>query len=79
MVEGADSKKLEKTKVEPMKLDIKQKIQEYMRVLKITKKPANPEYSAAIKITGLGILIIGAIGLIIYIIAKLTGYIPSSI
>ena len=61
-----------------MKLDIKRKFQEYMRVLKITKKPANPEYSAAIKITGLGILLIGAIGLIIYIIAKLTGYIPSS-
>ena len=62
-----------------MKVDIKRKIQEYMRVLKITKKPANPEYSAAIKITGLGILLIGAIGLIIYIIAKITGYIPSSI
>ncbi|MCK5699422.1 MAG: protein translocase SEC61 complex subunit gamma [Candidatus Aenigmarchaeota archaeon] len=61
-----------------MKLNLKSKIQEHMRVLKITKKPAKKEYSAAIKITGLGIILIGTIGLIIFMIAKITGYIPSA-
>ncbi|MFH1126939.1 MAG: protein translocase SEC61 complex subunit gamma [archaeon] len=62
-----------------MELNLKQKIQEGMRVLKITKKPAKPEYTAAIKITGLGILLIGAIGLLIFMLAKISGYIPSSL
>lgn len=59
-----------------MELRLKSRIQEYSRVLKITKKPAKAEYSAAMKITGIGILLIGGIGLLIFILAKISGYIP---
>jgi protein transport protein SEC61 subunit gamma and related proteins len=38
---------------------------EYMRVLKITKKPSKNEFWNIVKITGLGILFIGLIGFVI--------------
>ena len=38
------------------------------RVLKITKKPGKEEYKITLKVSGLGILLIGLIGFIIYII-----------
>ncbi len=42
-------------------------IKECIRVFHITKKPDKEEYKAIVKVTGLGILIIGAIGFIISI------------
>lgn len=53
--------------------DIKSKIQKYIRVLKITKKPSKEEFLAALKITGIGVLLIGLIGFIIYLIMKYSG------
>jgi protein transport protein SEC61 subunit gamma-like protein len=41
------------------------------RVLKMARKPTNEEYEKTAKITGLGILAIGALGFIIYIIREL--------
>ncbi len=38
---------------------------ENRRVLKITKKPSREEFKAIIKVSGIGILIIGLIGFII--------------
>lgn len=43
----------------------------YGRVLKMTRKPTNDEYEKTVKITGLGILLIGALGFLIYIIREL--------
>lgn len=43
------------------------------RVLKVTKKPSKEEYSTAVKVTGIGILIIGAIGFVIFLIFNLAG------
>lgn len=43
----------------------------YGRVLKMARKPTNEEYEKTSKITGLGILLIGAIGFTIYIIKEL--------
>ena len=40
----------------------------YGRVLKMARKPTNEEYGKTAKITGLGILLIGAIGFTIWII-----------
>ena len=40
----------------------------YGRVLKMARKPTNEEYEKTSKITGLGILAIGALGFTIYII-----------
>ena len=46
---------------------VKRFIKEAMRVLRITKKPNKTEFSSIVKVTGLGMLIIGAIGFIIFL------------
>ncbi len=45
--------------------DIRKKLREYYRVLLITKKPDRQEFMGVVKVTGLGIVLIGTIGLII--------------
>jgi protein transport protein SEC61 subunit gamma-like protein len=54
-----------------MPMDIKNKLKEYARVLRITTKPGKEEFLTTSQITGLGILIIGLIGFIIYTAATL--------
>ncbi|MBW2993719.1 protein translocase SEC61 complex subunit gamma [Candidatus Woesearchaeota archaeon] len=44
---------------------------ECMRVLKITKKPDSVEFKTIVKVTGIGILIIGAIGFAIHLIVQM--------
>lgn len=53
------------------KNDLKSKINEYKRVLKIATKPDREEFEMAAKVTGAGMLIIGLIGFIMYLIANL--------
>jgi protein transport protein SEC61 subunit gamma and related proteins len=43
----------------------------YGRILKMARKPTNEEYEKTAKITGLGILMIGALGFVIYIFREL--------
>jgi protein transport protein SEC61 subunit gamma and related proteins len=43
----------------------------YGRILKMARKPTNEEYEKTAKITGLGILAIGALGFVIYIFREL--------
>jgi len=43
----------------------------YGRVLMMARKPTNEEYEKTTKITGLGILLIGALGFVIYIVREL--------
>ncbi len=43
---------------------------ESKRVLMVTKKPGSKEFKLAVKITGIGMILIGTIGLII----RLIGY-----
>ncbi|UCD04342.1 MAG: protein translocase SEC61 complex subunit gamma [Candidatus Woesearchaeota archaeon] len=62
------SKKQDKEKLSSR---AKRKIKEYIRVLKVTKKPDMEEFKSTVKVTGLGIVIIGVIGFIIAIIAQL--------
>ncbi len=45
---------------------IKSKLNEYWRVLKITKTPTKEEFGVSFKITGIGLLLIGAIGFLIF-------------
>ena len=47
-------------------------LQQCKRVLQITKKPGKEEYLTIVKVSGIGILIIGVIGFIITIIAQLS-------
>ena len=51
-------------------------IKECKRVLQVTKKPTMEEYKAIVKVTGLGILVIGALGFVITIIGILLGIQP---
>jgi protein transport protein SEC61 subunit gamma-like protein len=44
---------------------------ECVRVLKVTKKPTNEELKTVIKVSGLGIIVIGLIGFIITILYTL--------
>ncbi|MEK6905492.1 MAG: protein translocase SEC61 complex subunit gamma [Nanoarchaeota archaeon] len=46
---------------------VKRFITESMRVLRVTKKPSKEEYKSIIKITSLGIAVIGAVGFIIFL------------
>jgi len=42
-----------------------------MRVLRITKKPSKEEYKSIVKITSLGIAVIGLIGFVIFLAKQL--------
>lgn len=57
---------------EPRKLknDLKKKLNEYTRVLRISKKPDREEFEMSAKVTGAGMLIIGLIGFIFYLLAN---------
>ena len=46
-------------------------IKECRRVLKITKKPTGDEFKTIVKASGLGLLIIGAIGFVLTMIKNL--------
>ena len=43
----------------------------YGRVLKMARKPTNEEYEKTMKIVGLGILLVGALGFVIYLMFEL--------
>jgi len=59
----------QETEIKQSKL--KKFIKETFRVLRITKKPNKEEYKNLIKVTGLGIALIGAIGFVIFLIKQL--------
>jgi protein transport protein SEC61 subunit gamma and related proteins len=44
------------------------RLNEYLRVLKLTRKPSREEFSVIAKVAGAGILLVGFIGFIIYIL-----------
>ncbi len=52
---------------------VKKKIGEWRRVLKITRKPDREEFTMSAKVTGAGILLLGAIGFTIYFTATMLG------
>ena len=50
---------------------IKSKLLEYQRVYKVTKKPTMEEFKAIVKVTALGIALIGLIGFGIHMLSIL--------
>lgn len=60
---------MDQQEVKPNKF--KKFIKETIRVLRITKKPGQEEFKSIVKVTGLGISIIGAIGFIIFLLKQL--------
>ncbi|MAF99370.1 MAG: protein translocase SEC61 complex subunit gamma [Nanoarchaeota archaeon] len=53
------------------KSKVRRFIKETIRVLRITKKPGGEEFKAVVKVTGLGMLAIGAVGFIIFMLKQL--------
>ncbi|HLC90363.1 MAG TPA: protein translocase SEC61 complex subunit gamma [Candidatus Nanoarchaeia archaeon] len=56
--------------IQPQQSKFKRFIKESVRVMRIIKKPNKVEYVAALKVTGLGIAIIGALGFIIFLLRQ---------
>ncbi len=50
---------------------VKKFMKETIRVLRITKKPNGEEYKGIVKVTGMGIGIIGLIGFVIFMAKQL--------
>jgi len=50
------------------KKGVLQSIKSYLRVLKLTKKPSREEFLMISKIAAIGILVIGTVGFIIYLL-----------
>jgi len=51
-----------------MPANIPLSLSEYTRVLKLTRKPTREEFTVIAKVAGAGILLIGFIGFIIYLL-----------
>jgi protein transport protein SEC61 subunit gamma-like protein len=47
---------------------IGQAIRAHLRILKLTKKPSREEFLTIAKVAGIGILAVGAIGFVIYVL-----------
>jgi protein transport protein SEC61 subunit gamma-like protein len=47
---------------------IVQSIRAHLRVLKLTKKPSREEFLTIAKVAGIGILAVGAIGFVVYLL-----------
>lgn len=60
-----------------MSMPIKERFKNFMfnvrRVLMVSNKPDKTEFKTTTKITGIGIIIIGIIGFVIFLIAQLIG------
>lgn len=51
---------------ESRSMKVKRFIKEAVRVIRITKKPGMEEYKSLVKVTGMGIAILGALGFVIF-------------
>lgn len=51
--------------------EVKSTLKEWKRVLKITRKPDREEFVMSAKVTGAGILLVGAIGFLLHMVANL--------
>ena len=54
-----------------MFVNIKEKLAEYIRVFRITHKPTTDEFKGIIKISSIGIALVGIIGFIIHVLWNL--------
>jgi protein transport protein SEC61 subunit gamma-like protein len=54
-----------------MKFNIKEKLENYARVLKLTKRPTKEEFVDTAKICGIGLVIVGLIGFILFLVSVL--------
>lgn len=48
-----------------------EKLQPYVRILRVAKKPGSHEFKTILKITGLGVILIGFVGFVIRMLSQL--------
>ena len=49
-------------------LNIRERLAQYKRTIEVSRKPDREEFMDAVRITGTGIIVIGVIGLIMFLI-----------
>ena len=54
-------------------MNIKEKLQNYKRILAISKKPTAEEFKDTSRVCAIGIAIVGVIGFVLYMIAIVLG------
>jgi protein transport protein SEC61 subunit gamma-like protein len=54
-----------------MQIKLKEKLEEYKRVLVVAKKPSFEDFKYSAKISAIGTALVGLIGLLIYLISIL--------
>lgn len=59
-----------------MKLNIKEKLVNYKRVLQLCKKPSREDFILTTKICAGGVIIIGLVGFVLYLISILPEVLP---
>jgi len=59
-----------------MNLNIKEKLVNYKRVLQLCKRPSKEDFILTTRICAVGILLIGAIGFVLYLISIMPEIIP---
>lgn len=57
-----------------MKLNIKEKLQSYKRVMMLTKKPTREDFTLAARICAIGIVFLGIVGFLFYLVSVLSGF-----
>ncbi len=62
---------IKKLKIKKIGKNLKHNLLEYKRVIKISKKPSKKEFEEVLKITGVGMILIGFIGFIIQLFVQL--------
>ncbi|MHC1566825.1 MAG: protein translocase SEC61 complex subunit gamma [Candidatus Syntropharchaeia archaeon] len=75
-MKNKNEKKEEKIPFSFENLDIRKKLDEYAKVIKLARKPDREEFLMISKVAGAGILLIGLVGFLIYV---LMGILPESI
>lgn len=53
---------------EVLRMELSGKMQQYMRILRLTRKPSREEFTMIAKVAGAGLLLIGMVGFIIYLL-----------
>lgn len=56
-----------------MNLNIKERLQNYKRILQIAKKPTREDFTETARICAMGLGVIGIISFVIYLIAVVVG------
>lgn len=57
-----------------MQLKIRETIRKYVRVLKVCKRPTKADFLDTVRVTLIGVAIIGIIGFIFYLISVFIGW-----